>query len=54
MKYLLLGRSRSGVGFRVGVDIFRRESESESESLKNRRLRIPAQTSQGTPDNLNQ
>ena len=36
----LLGRSRSGVGVGVGVNIFR--PESDSESLKIRRLRSPA------------
>ena len=33
----MLGRNRSGVGAGVGVDIFRQDSESES--LKIRRLR---------------
>ena len=42
MEYLLLGWSRSGVGAGIGVDIFRPESELESESLKSRRLRSPA------------
>ena len=37
IEYLLLGRSRSGVGAGVGVDIFR----PESESLKISRLRRP-------------
>ena len=41
MEYLLLGRRRSGVGAGVGVDIFRPESELESESLKICRLRSP-------------
>ena len=39
MACLLLGRSRSGVGVRVGVDIFM--PESEVETLKLRRLRSP-------------
>ena len=41
VEYLLLGRSQSGVGAGVGVDIFRPESESELESPKSRRLRSP-------------
>ena len=43
MECFLLGRSRSGVGAEVGVDVFRPESGLESESLKIRRLRSPAQ-----------
>ena len=39
MEYCLLGQSRSGVGVEVGVDIFM--PESDSESLKVRRLRSP-------------
>ena len=41
MEYLLLGRSRSGARAGVGVDIFRRDPELESESPKIRHLRSP-------------
>ena len=41
IEYLLLAGSRSGVGGGVGVDIFRPESESESELLEICRLRSP-------------
>ena len=41
MKHILLGRSQSGVGDEVGVDIFRPELELESKSLKIRRLCSP-------------
>ena len=39
IEYLLIGRSRSGVRLGIGVGIVR--PESESESLKIRRLRSP-------------
>ena len=37
----MLGWSRSRVGVGIGVNIFRPESELESESLKNHQLRSP-------------
>ena len=49
MDYLMLGRSRRGVGVGDGVDIFR--SESESWSLKICRLLSPA-SENGEGDNF--
>ena len=46
IEYFLLGWSRSRVGVRVAVDIFR----SESESLKIRQLPALARTEQGETD----